>query len=63
MIVKSKSQEKAIKEAYDALQMAQDNFASMPSAMYFNDLNEAMMNYQQLWFDGFLNKENLTEEM
>ena len=61
MIVENKTEEKAIKEAFDAVRTAQANFLSMPAAMYFQELNEAMLAYQALWFDRHLSRENLTK--
>jgi hypothetical protein len=63
MIVENKSEEKAIQAAHDAVRTAHACFLSMPAAMYFNQLNEAMLDYQRLWFDRHLSRENSTKEI
>ena len=42
MIVENKSEEKAIQTAFDAVRTAHANFLSMPAAIYFQHLNEAI---------------------
>ena len=63
MIVENKSEEQAIKKAHDAVRTAHANFLSMPAAVYFNHLNEAMLEYQRLWFDRHLSRENSTKDI
>jgi hypothetical protein len=63
MIVENKTEEKAIQAAFDAVRTAHANFLSMPAAIYFQHLNEAMLLYQQLWFDRHLSRENSTKEI
>jgi hypothetical protein len=50
MFAYNNDQQKRLVNAYEELQTAQRNFNDMPSAMYFQDLHEAMLTYQEICF-------------